>query len=220
LGMPTSFTGKELLEWTARMGSARPDNHWILTLEKELHMTDYVEKSLAGYSSGMVQKISLGVSLVNRPTLVFWDEPTSNMDAGGRKEVAGLVKRLSDEGTSFVIASHVPAEFESLVDWMGVMASGRFIASGRLPDFVQQSNEFEAVAPEPYRLASRMADEGICSEARITGDRVVFVSIVATQDALSSSDSLGKATGCRVSSLRKSPKPISRIYEESIGTAG
>lgn len=217
LGMPGSFTGREFLEWTAGMGSVRPDHGWIRALEKELSMDDYADKSLAGYSSGMVQKLSIAASLVNKPSTVFWDEPTSNMDASGRKEVAGLVKHLSDEGTSFVIASHVPADFEAVTDWIGVMQSGRFVASGKMTDFAYQSNEFEAFTPEPYRLAARMADEGICSEAQITGDRVVFVSTPAGDKPLGSADSLAKVTGCKVLGLQKAPKSISEIYEESLG---
>ncbi len=187
-------------------------------------MLGYTDVSVGKYSSGMMQKLSVAASLVGRPSLVIWDEPTSNVDAIARRQIAALVERLSsgsEGGTRFLITSHVPAEFDGVADWVGVMASGRFVTSGRLTDLAEQSRSYEATSPEPYRLAEGMARRGICIDVRISGETVNFVSVPTpgAAEALASTDSLVKATGRPVSSLRKLPKAASAIYEESLREA-
>lgn len=218
LGVPGSYTGRELMDWTARAGNGKVDAGWIDHVVEVLDMKSYIGNRLSGYSSGMMQKASIATSLMGQPEIVFWDEPTSNMDARGRRQVTDLVAELSQNGVKFVIATHIPAEFEGLVDWAGVMILGRFVRAGSVSELVQGSNEYEVVTDDPRLFASRLIETGIGIQVSIFADHVLFTAVSPNQRSLESMEDLAKATGCSVKSLRQTSISVGRLYAESLGS--
>ncbi len=90
---------------------------------------------LAGYegraphhlSLGERRRASLAAALALKPDLLLLDEPTANLDGGGRRELASVVKALP--GTK-IIASHDLAFVGRLCEEVAVMAAGRVVARG------------------------------------------------------------------------------------------
>jgi ABC-2 type transport system ATP-binding protein len=111
-GYPTYLEGIELLDWA----TSKKDQEWTERIIQKLDMAAFVHKAIGGYSSGMTQKIGLGASIVSRPEVVLWDEPTANLDAPTRRSVSGLIRELAATGTTFIIASHTPSDFEGIAD--------------------------------------------------------------------------------------------------------
>ncbi len=214
LGLPGTFTVRDFFAWSAGSRGSRLDRSEAATLSSRLGMDSYLDKKIGDCSSGMMQKVAVAASLLGRPKLVFWDEPTSNMDANGRRQLAGIASELVEQGTTLVVASHVPTEFEDLVDWIGVMANGRFLRTGMLSSLAVASDEFEASTGEPRALASRVLETGVGVSAELVGDRVRFTATDSQGGALSSSEALGRATGVRVSGLRRIPLSADRLYAD------
>ena len=198
------------------MAAKKPDPRWIARITEQLEIGTYLARTLSGYSSGMLQKIAIAASLVGDPEVVFWDEPTSNLDARARSRVAALMKEMSQRGTTFILASHSPAEFEGLVDWIGVLVAGRFVSAGNLPDLSQESDEFEALTTNPKLLGSKIIELGIGKDLAVMNDHVTFTLSSRNEGPVASEADLSKVTGCPVKSLRRLPPSIYKLYNRSL----
>ncbi|MCQ6562391.1 ABC transporter ATP-binding protein [Paenibacillus mendelii] len=82
-------------------------------------------KSLSG---GWKQRVSLALSLINDPDIVFLDEPSMGLDPNARSEMWATIQRLRDEGRTIVVTTHYMEEAEALCDRVAIIDSGRVIA--------------------------------------------------------------------------------------------
>ena len=81
-------------------------------------------------SGGQKQKMGLALSLVNRPDLVFLDEPTTGLDPQARRAVWDVIRNLQHEGISVLLTTHYLEEAEELADRVAIMNKGRIITAG------------------------------------------------------------------------------------------
>ena len=92
--------------------------------------------ALRRYSKGMLQRVGLAQALLNRPEVVFLDEPMSGLDPIGRRMVRDLILRLRDRGTTVFFSSHILSDAEALCSRVAILAGGRLVSSGRLTDML------------------------------------------------------------------------------------
>jgi ABC-2 type transport system ATP-binding protein len=90
----------------------------------------HADAAVAGYSSGMRQRLGLAAALLRAPQLLFLDEPTSALDPAAAREVRALAQRLADQGTAVLLSSHDMAEVEDLCDMLTVLNLGRVVFAG------------------------------------------------------------------------------------------
>jgi ABC-2 type transport system ATP-binding protein len=91
------------------------------------------EKSKSRYdtlSGGQKQRFSIATTLVNKPRVVFLDEPTTGLDPQARVSLWEVVRELKAEGTTVVITTHYMDEAEKLCDRLAIMDKGKIIAEG------------------------------------------------------------------------------------------
>lgn len=86
-------------------------------------------KRLRDLSGGMKQRLALAIALLGDPPVLVLDEPTSNLDAAGRREVVERLRALRGRGKTLVFASHRPAEVVALADRVLVLEDGRLTGS-------------------------------------------------------------------------------------------
>ena len=123
---------------------------------------------IATYSRGMRQRLGLARALVNRPDVVFLDEPTLGLDPAGKEEVlAGLTRTAVEAGTCVVLCSHLLDEVERVCDRVVIMHHGRFVADGTVDEVVARA--------------------GVGGRGRV---RVVPAAVVEADNALQASDSV------------------------------
>lgn len=91
---------------------------------------------LRKFSKGMVQRVGIAQALVNRPEVLFLDEPMSGLDPLGRRDIRALILRLREQGTTIFFSSHILSDAEALCSRVAILAGGRLAASGRLSDLV------------------------------------------------------------------------------------
>lgn len=88
------------------------------------------EKVRAGHlSGGYRQRLALACALVHGPRLIFLDEPTAGVDPVSRRNFWGLVRRLTESGTTVLMTTHYMDEAE-LCDTLGFIYEGKIIAQG------------------------------------------------------------------------------------------
>jgi ABC-2 type transport system ATP-binding protein len=89
------------------------------------------EKAKAKYkelSGGQKQRFSIASTLINKPKVVFLDEPTTGLDPQARRNLWELIKQIRDAGTTIVITTHYMDEAEVLCDRVGIIELGEIIA--------------------------------------------------------------------------------------------
>lgn len=79
-------------------------------------------------SGGQKQRFSISTTLVNKPKLVFLDEPTVGLDPQARRNLWELIRQIRSEGTTVIITTHYLDEAEILCDRVGIMDEGKIIA--------------------------------------------------------------------------------------------
>jgi ABC-2 type transport system ATP-binding protein len=99
-----------------------------------LEMLDLVglrDKAKAKYkelSGGQKQRFSIAATLINRPRIIFLDEPTTGLDPQARRNLWDLIRQIRDKGATVVITTHYMDEAENLCGRVGIMEKGRIIA--------------------------------------------------------------------------------------------
>lgn len=90
---------------------------------------------LETYSAGMKQRLKLAQAIVHDPKLLFLDEPTSNLDPQGRKEILGLIQDISSKkDIQVLICSHILSDIELVCSEVIILNKGRLAAQGKLSE--------------------------------------------------------------------------------------
>ncbi len=79
-------------------------------------------------SGGQLQRLMLALALVNRPRLVFLDEPSTGLDPQSRRNLWDIVRNIKEEGKTIIMTTHSMEEAEYLCDEVAIMDMGRIIA--------------------------------------------------------------------------------------------
>jgi ABC-2 type transport system ATP-binding protein len=111
-------------------------------------LRDLLDRDNRKLSGGQRQRLLLAVALVNRPRLVFLDEPTTGLDPQARRNFWELVKRIRAEGTTLVLTTHYMDEAHVLCDEIAIMDAGRIIAQGN-PDILLERQYGDVVIELP-----------------------------------------------------------------------
>lgn len=98
-----------------------------------LDMVNLRDKAKAMYKSlsgGQKQRFSIATTLINKPKIIFLDEPTTGLDPQARRNLWDLVKDIRSKGTTVIITTHYMDEAEILCDRVAIIDSGKIIALG------------------------------------------------------------------------------------------
>lgn len=122
------LTAYEFLDYVARIFGLTAGEREVRTKEllDLVGLTQASGRRIGGFSHGMRQRLGLAQALVNRPELLFLDEPVSALDPVGRKEVLELIGRLRGECTVFM-STHILTDVERVCDTVGIINHGRMV---------------------------------------------------------------------------------------------
>jgi ABC-2 type transport system ATP-binding protein len=117
---------------------------------------------VAGYSTGMRQRLGLAAALLRSPRLLLLDEPTSGLDPAGTRAVASLVRELAAEGVAVLLSSHQIGELERVCDAYTVMREGKVVWEGSAGELIAQAPASAyALATSDDELALRIAQDQV-----------------------------------------------------------
>jgi ABC-2 type transport system ATP-binding protein len=97
---------------------------------EECALGELLDRDARKLSGGQRQRLLLAIALVNRPALLFLDEPTTGLDPQARRNFWSLVERIKRRGTTIVLTTHYMEEAAVLCDEIAIMDRGRLIAEG------------------------------------------------------------------------------------------
>jgi ABC-2 type transport system ATP-binding protein len=131
---------------------------------------------VGGYSQGMRQRLGVASSLVRDPRLLLLDEPTNGLDPGGMRDMRRLVARLSGEGITVLLSSHLLAEVEELCNRVAIIRTGRIVYEGTLADLRASSGASRyRLRTTDDRLAQlTLLEHSHAREVALDGDELTF----------------------------------------------
>ncbi|WBW94894.1 ABC transporter ATP-binding protein [Oceanirhabdus sp. W0125-5] len=93
------------------------------------------------YSKGMKQRLQIARGLINKPEILFLDEPTIGLDPAGARDLRDIIKKLSKEGTTILLTTHYMQEAEELCDRIGFINGGKLVALDTVSNLRKLSNK-------------------------------------------------------------------------------
>ncbi|MBE2318961.1 ATP-binding cassette domain-containing protein [Solirubrobacter sp. CPCC 204708] len=122
------LTGAENLRMMARLRGA-PKGIADDLLER-FDLVEAAGRRVESYSGGMRRRLDLAMSLVQRPQVLFLDEPTTGLDPRSRRAVWDAVTTLADEGVTVLLTTQYLEEADRLAQRIAVIDGGRVIEQG------------------------------------------------------------------------------------------
>ena len=117
----------------------RPADH--LRLLEQFGLDGLRRSFVSKLSGGERQKLSVVLTLIGRPELVFLDELTTGLDVVARREVWRTLKQLKAQGLTIFLTTHYMEEAEALCDRVCILRSGRKVAEGTVGEVVAASGQ-------------------------------------------------------------------------------
>jgi len=107
-------------------------------LIEQCSLAELLDRDNRKLSGGQRQRLLLAVALVNRPRLIFLDEPTTGLDPQARRNFWDLIQSLRAKGTSIVLTTHYMDEAQVLCDEIAIMDTGKIITEGAPDDLLRR----------------------------------------------------------------------------------
>ena len=131
---------KENLEFMAGVYQIKNKDEKINELVKMFNLDGVLKQKAKTLSGGWQRKVSIAISLINDPKILFLDEPTLGLDVIARKELWSVIKELKGKIT-IILTTHYMEEAESLSDRIGIMANGNLVDVGTVEELINKSGE-------------------------------------------------------------------------------
>ncbi|MBV6642251.1 MAG: ATP-binding cassette domain-containing protein [Cyclobacteriaceae bacterium] len=97
----------ENLQLARHIGGQEPDNQWIGEIIEQLDLGEIKDRNVKKISQGQAQRVAIARSIMNRPTILFGDEPTASLDDENCEKVISLLKQEARLcGATLIIATH------------------------------------------------------------------------------------------------------------------
>jgi putative ABC transport system ATP-binding protein len=133
------LTARENMVLPLAIAGRQPDPQWLETVIEETGLRDRLNHRPSELSGGQQQRVAIARALLSRPTVLFADEPTGNLDSASGDEILALLRRSVDSvGQTVVMVTHDPRA-ASIADRI------LFLADGRIVKEMQSSGEEEIV---------------------------------------------------------------------------
>jgi ABC-2 type transport system ATP-binding protein len=106
-------------------------------------------------SGGQTQRLMLALALLNRPRLIFLDEPSTGLDPQARRNLWDIVGQLKAEGRTLILTTHSMEEAEYLCDEIAIVDQGLIIAAGSPTQLIRQHGGMNSIIL-PKTASSRL----------------------------------------------------------------
>jgi len=154
---------------------------------KLVGLTEKQSSRVGNLSGGQKQRLALGCALVNKPELLFLDEPTTGLDPQARRRVWEIVGELKRRGGTVILTTHYMDEAEQLADDLIIVDHGSVVTRGT-PKEIIAGLEAESVVSFVPAEHAKFADEELrglagVHEVRREADSIVLA-VTDTQRAI------------------------------------
>lgn len=142
-----NLTGKELLLFAGSLfGLPKKElQNSSNELLARVGLTEASDKQIGHYSKGMLQRICLAQALINKPELLFLDEPLDGLDPLGRVRMKEVLLELKRQGTAIVLNSHILSDVEIMSDRIAILDQGTLLKIDTVTKLIPKGETLEEV---------------------------------------------------------------------------
>jgi len=115
----------ELIDLFGGLYNTKTDSKKLLEM---VNLNDKAKNKFKEMSGGQKQRFSIATTLINKPKIIFLDEPTTGLDPQARRNLWELIQTIRKDGTTVIITTHYMDEAEYLCDRVAIMDEGKIIA--------------------------------------------------------------------------------------------
>ena len=134
-----NLTVRENLEFMAGVYQISNKDSKINQLIEQFKLDEVLNKKAKTLSGGWQRRVSIAISLINDPKILFLDEPTLGLDVIARKELWNVINNLKGKIT-IILTTHYMEEAENLSDRVGIMANGNLVDVGTVSELIKKTN--------------------------------------------------------------------------------
>lgn len=127
----------------------QPDYTAVL---RRVNLADRAEDAFKTYSLGMKQRLAIASALLCNPDVLVLDEPTNGLDPSGIAEVREIIARISSQGITVILASHMLVEIEKLCSHVAVFKAGKILFTGEASQLTGSQKQMKVAAPQMEAL--------------------------------------------------------------------
>lgn len=130
------LTGKENMLYFAKLNGMNDEDakQAVQEIAKDLEMEEYINRPVGKYSRGMKQKVSLARSIIHKPSVMLFDEPSTGLDVLSSKLIHDFIFKCKQENKAIIFSSHNMYETEKLCDRILIIHKGVLIDSGTVEE--------------------------------------------------------------------------------------
>jgi putative ABC transport system ATP-binding protein len=126
--LPT-LTAEENIVLPMRIAGDRPDKRWLAELIDSVGLSERRRHRPSQLSGGQQQRVAIARAMLSRPSVMFADEPTGNLDSRSSGEILELLRRSAEDyGQTTVMVTH-DAQAATIADRIVFLADGRIVRS-------------------------------------------------------------------------------------------
>lgn len=140
-------------------------------------------------SRGMVQRLGVAVLLVHNPELFLLDEPASGLDPKARIQLREILKKLSSDGKTIIISSHILTELSGFCTHIAIMNKGRMVMYGSVDDIQKKitgTKKVNITVLDDIAKAVKLLEEYIPPEAISVKENTISVKVAAEPKEMAS----------------------------------
>lgn len=124
------LTGRQVLSLLGKLNGFTDINTRVKCVLECIQMLDQADKLVMHYSGGQKRRLSIGVTLMSRASLIMLDEPTAGIDPKTRRHIWNLLAAIRDRNIAILLTSHSMDECEALCSRIGFLNKGSLISIG------------------------------------------------------------------------------------------
>lgn len=146
------MTAYENLRLVAKIKKASEDK-----IDEKLDLVGLLDRKHSKFSTfslGMKQRLAIASALLNDPEILILDEPTNGLDPQGIRQIRDIIKRIANQGTTILLASHLLDEVEKVCSHVVVLKKGTVLYCGSVSGMSSSDGFFELDSEDNDKLKS------------------------------------------------------------------
>jgi len=132
----------------------------------KVNLYDRKDSKFSSYSLGMKQRLAIASALLGNPDVLVFDEPTNGLDPVGIAEIRELIKRLSEDGKTIIMASHMLDEVEKVCTHVAILKMSNLITAGKVDEVLVNEDIVEVGAANMQALEQALQSLTGCSSLK------------------------------------------------------
>jgi ABC-2 type transport system ATP-binding protein len=157
------LTGRQNLAVLSRLDDHPGD---IDTALQQVDLVSRADSKVAGWSSGMRQRLAIAAALLRSPDVLLLDEPANGLDPRAAKALRDLVRRLAADGLTVLLSSHDLPEVAAVCDDATVLVAGRVAWTGSIDELRSRRGNHRLLTSDDTRAVTlRAADLDVVATA-------------------------------------------------------